>query len=120
MAVEAKYDFDPQELCDLGYTMERPHGVVVGVTERTVDWSTPDEEEVVENLEDDVTEKDTGDNDNVQLSEIIDNSKVFLEIDGKVVYKSTILKQINKESPLSSDRLRRVRVLSKFVGSEKD
>ena len=113
LAVKAKYDLEPTELQGLGYTLERPRGRVVGVTEKTVDWSIPDEESV-EEVEDDT------ESDDIQLSEVIDNAEVFIEIDGKNVYKSTILKQINKEAPLSSDRLRRVRGLSKFISSEKD
>ena len=57
--------------------------------------------------------------DDVHFSDVIDGGNdVFIDVDGKNVYKSTILKQICKEKPLSSDRLRKVRGLSKYVGAE--
>ena len=117
LAVKANFDFEPTSLGEIGVTLQRPYGRIVGVSERELDWSIPDPEEPV------VMETVDGNSeDDVELSEIIDsnaNGEVYLEIDGKNVYKSTILKQINKESPLSADRLRKVRGLSKFVGSEK-
>ena len=47
----------------------------------------------------------------------------FLDIDGKSVFKASILKAVSNETPLSKDRLRKVRGLSKFcseVGASVD
>ena len=115
LAVKANYDFEPTLLGEMGVTLQRPYGRVVGVSEREIDWSIPDPEPVVEE-----TGNSENDENDVELSEIIEsNSEVYLEIGGKNVYKASILKQVNKEVPLSADRLRKVRGLSKFVGSEK-
>lgn len=57
----------------------------------------------------------------IELTEVIDGTnKIFLEIDGKKVFKASILKQIRKDSPLSNDRLRKVRGFSRFVEQEKE
>ena len=114
LAVRAKYDFDdPTSLSDFGNTLQRPWGRIVGVSEKEYDWSIPEPE-----VEPPVDEIGDTENDNVEVAEIIDNGDIYLELDGKKVYKASILKQLNKDVPLSADRLRKVRGLSKFVGSE--
>ena len=62
-----------------------------------------------------IAEETTADNmDDIELSDII-NPKT-ITIDNKEVYKSTVLKQFYSSEPLSKDRLKRVRGLTKLPG----
>ena len=64
---------------------------MVGHTEKDVDWSMPVPDEPLER-----TDLDLG-SDEIELTDVIENGDNFLELDGEQVYKSSILKQINKE-----------------------
>ena len=90
LATKANYNFEPILLNDTGYSLQRPFGCVVGLTEKDVDWSVFVPDEPVESTDLDLSTE-------VELTDVIENGDNFLEIDGKQVYKSSILKQINKE-----------------------
>ena len=57
---------------------------------------------------------------NISITAVAEN---LLDIDGKCVFKASILKAVSNETPLLKDRLRKVRGLSKFcseVGASVD
>ena len=119
LAIKAGLDENPALLDGSGITLLKPRHRVIGVTEVQLDWSQSEEIEVVneENEDEELSESDI-----IQLSDVMptDTHKNYIEIEGKNVFKSTILKQICKEKPLSGDRLRKVRGLSKYCGVDKE
>lgn len=134
LAIKAEYEFDPVQLSRDGYTLKSPFNRVIGVNDRSEDWSliSPNEQERLENLRqeearqgvdeslDSVFESESQD---AELTDIIgcrDKVLPYLEVEGKNVFKASILKQISKENPLSADRLRKVRGLSKFTTNEQE
>ena len=90
----------------LGYTLRKPFGKMIGVTEVEVDVSM--DENVNSNVPD-VTEEE----ESVLLTDMIQNEKcTTIEVDGKNIYKATVVNQLFSRNKLSKDRLRRVQGLS--------
>ena len=133
-----------------GITLNKPHGKVIGVSDKvTVHNNETDvtdidininndsddnendqdghsaiiNEELIDeddnenaNIADETSEDD--DMDDIDLSDVV-NPKT-ITIDNKEVYKSNVLKQFYSSQPLSKDRLKRVRGVTKTAGYEKD
>ena len=126
LCVQAQIDFEPSDVASLGITtLLKPNGRVIGVTERQFDWSMVEMNDA-QNLDEttgtaESSQDETGNNDDA-LTELIEVSSArpqnYLNVDGKNVFKATILKEMNKDTPLSNDRLRKVRGMSKFCGDE--
>ena len=110
-----------------GITLKKPHGKIIGVDDKVSELEDISAAEIDtdngsfdnENDRDEQTniaeETPTDDLDDIELSDII--SPKTITIDNKEVYKSTVLKQIYSSEPLSKDRLKRVRGLSKTPGN---
>ena len=115
LCVKAAIAFDPEHISTMGITLRKPKGKIIGVAEKDFDWSTVRVDEG--NVGEASGPSSEGDTD---LNEFIDvasaTSVNYLNVDGKNVFKSSILKELNKDTPLSNDRLRKVRGLSKFCG----
>ena len=103
-----------------GYTLLIPYGKKkIGLCPKEIDYSL----DMMEDIEEDTTEVD--DSDNEMPSSIIDlvqqNRTVTydpqVEVDGKYVYKATVVRSLFGSNPLSKDHLRRVQGLSKFTES---
>ncbi|XP_066920943.1 uncharacterized protein [Clytia hemisphaerica] len=121
LAVKAEFEFNPVDLSLEGVTLMRPFFRVIGVSEREVDWSVMEEEEV--STSDCEVVQENEEVDGVELVDVIDSDRnvlSYFEVGGKNVYKATVLKQISKEKPLSADRLRKVRGLSKFASDSQE
>ena len=102
-------------------TLLRPKGTKVGLNPVEVDWSLDDYDNGlnVTDVEDETTE-------DASIADYIDQSgteKVDsqVEIDGKLMYKASIVCQLFHGEGASKDHLRRVQGLSRFAGaSESD
>ena len=122
LIVQAKIEFNLDDLTSTGITLRKPLGKLIGVKERSWDWSSL-EATVDTGSQPSATESEpVGDND-ADMSELIEaaaaTNENYVDVDGKNVFKATILREMSKDNkPLSNDRLRKVRGLSKYVGED--
>ena len=120
-----------------GHTLLIPNGTKLGLNPREKDFSLEDDSAVEVENQNDVQEVDAdgdaepmhgGDVEDTPATSLIDmipfphpqeNQKhdVQIEIDNKYVYKATVVKSIFSSQPLSRDRLRRVRGMTKYTES---
>ena len=83
----------------------KPHGQLIGVSESEIDIpEVPDEPDNTEDNDTDIA-------DGTHLSDYIQSKTITIE--GKEVYKATVVKQMYSSQPLSKDRLRRVQGLTR-------
>ena len=87
----------------------------IGVNNCNVDWSIPNDDVTVADVNDDeeVPEED------INLGDFISGKyDATVDIDGKHVFKATCVKEAFSSEPLSKDRLKRVRTMSSLTSSE--
>ncbi|XP_066914918.1 uncharacterized protein [Clytia hemisphaerica] len=113
------------EVCDfnmiasLGYTLLCPNGIKIGLT----DTDTSEDDNIHVNVGEGNTILDDTDIEDRPATSLIDmipeettqKHDVQTEIDGSRVYKATIVKSLFSSNPLSKDRLRKVRGMTKFT-----
>ena len=118
-ALEIGDEIDVKSLDEDGVSLKRPNGVLVGVKSREIDWSLVDDP-TDENEESNDDSAGDGDNDMPQLLELITppacGNDNMVDVDGKMLYKASILKNLTEHNPLSRDRLRRVQGITRHVG----
>ena len=123
-----------------GYSMLKPNKRLVGVT---VDVEREEVEEVTTESvsSDDVSSTDITDNIEIEeslqapseleeneisleIEEMIENNstpfKSIVDVEGKEKHKASVIRELFNESGSSADRLRRVRVFSKFISDENE
>ena len=92
----------------LGRTLKKPLGKLIGVTEVEPDTSVEVEKEV-----ESVDEEDSADSENLPFADLIGGDKCpTIDVDGKNIYKATVVNQLFSKHKLSKDRLRRVQGLT--------
>lgn len=108
---------DYSELANHRVTFMKPKGIKVGLNPIETDWSLDEfDSSNVEDIEDVQEENDTS------ISDFIDQpgtEKIAcqVEVDGKLMYKASIIRQLFTGEGASKDRLRRVQGLSRFAGT---
>ena len=118
------------ELAAEGYTFLIPYGTKkIGVSEQTLDYSIEDDDEVevltpeAESPDQDEEEEGNNDIEDSPSSSIIDmvpqdqgkSHDPQIQVEGSYVYKASVVKSLFSSNPLSRDRLRRVRGMTKFT-----
>ena len=114
LCVKAEIEFEPKTVSCMGATLRKPNGRLIGVTEKEFDWSIvmQGENQGTQEVREHDTEEDTNIIEMLEVSNAA--AENFLDIDGKSVFKASILKAVSNETPLSKDRLHKVIGLSKF------
>ena len=117
-------DASTDALVLLGYTLKKPKGKLIGVTETEPDDSVIDDnqQQRTENqtqadvVIDSSADTDTDDELNVPFADLIGNldggSSSVIEVDGKNIYKASVVKMLFSSAKLSKDRLKRVQGLT--------
>ena len=109
------------EIAAAGHTLLRPYDDKnIGLTEIEIDFTC---NRLVEEISQELstsTEEDLEDNPSNSLIDMIsppsqNQHDPQVEIDGSYVFKATIVKSLFSSDPMSKDRLRRVRGLTKFT-----
>ena len=92
-----------------GYTLKKPKGKLIGVNEPEPDDSLEFEEESIADNNQDVSDED--DVELVPFSDLLEESAT-IEVDGKSIYKATVVNSLFSSNVLSKDRLKRVQGLT--------
>ena len=91
----------------LGRTLKKPLGKLIGVTDVEIDISVEEEVDSVDEEESAVSEN------LVPFADLIGGDKCpTIDVDGKNIYKATVVNQLFSRHKLSKDRLRRVQGLT--------
>ena len=88
----------------LGYTLKKPNGMLIGVSETGND---PTMEFEVENL----TNTGDSDDDSIPFSDLLEKSSTIV-VDDKNIYKASVINSLFFTNTLSKDRLKRVQRLT--------
>ena len=113
-----KSDTSTDAIVLLGHTLKKPKGKLLGVTETEPDESQGEivEEQLDEQVDaDENVNSKTDDELNVPLADLIDNDnglKSVIQVDGKNIYKASVVKMLFSGAKLSKDRLKRVQGLT--------
>ena len=123
-ALEIGCEIDIEALEAAGVSLQKPNGDLVGVTSRDIDWSMIDDANEVDEVQPVSNESTTDDASLPPLVEMItppaSGNDIMVDVDGTMVYKATILKNLTENNPLSRDRLRRVQGITRHHGSAAD
>ena len=105
-----KSDDTIEALMLLGYTLKKPKGKLIGVTEPVADVSLEVDEEYHDDNEQDIPDEDSG-VESIPLSDLLEKNAT-IEVDGKNIYKASVVNSLFSSNALSKDRLKRVQGLT--------
>ena len=120
---KSRTNCDFYTLASEGYNLLVPYGSKkIGLSSVEIDYSldntslTEEVEDLIENCDED--DENGNESSLVDMIDVRHKHDPQIEIDSSYVYKATVVKGLFSSNPLSKDRLRRVRGLSKNVDSE--
>ena len=116
-------DSSTESLALLGHTLKKPKGKLIGVTEVEADESLVTETEHIQpqletqSIDHNETEgQDSSDaeaEEPIPLADLVhDGPRSVIQVDGKNIYKASVVKMLFSEAKLSKDRLKRVQGLT--------